>query len=63
MLTGRALFTTDDPMERVHAHLAKVPPLAHDVERSVPEIVSAIVAKRVAKNAEDRYQSGAVVAE
>ena len=62
MLTGRVPFTAVDPMELVHCHLAKqpVPPQElPDNDREIPEAVSDIVMKLLAKNAEDRYQSAA----
>ncbi|MFN6538982.1 MAG: diguanylate cyclase domain-containing protein [Nostoc sp. EkiNYC01] len=55
LLTGRVPFTSDDPMELVHCHLAKQPtPL---VEFKIPQAISDIVLKLMAKNPEDRYQS------
>ncbi len=57
LLTGRVPFESHDPMELIHAHLAKtpVPPVALDPE--VPVMLSAIVLKLLEKTAEDRYQS------
>lgn len=63
MLTGRRPFDATDAVELVHQHLAKVPPAAHAVDRRVPEQVSAIVARLLEKNAEDRYQGGGAVAD
>ncbi|MGG6293374.1 AAA family ATPase [Leptolyngbya sp. AN02str] len=57
LLTQQLPFQSDDPMELVHCHLAKQPPEAHDVNAAVPRMLSAIVSKLMAKNAEDRYQS------
>ncbi|PCC71255.1 PAS domain S-box-containing protein [Nannocystis exedens] len=56
-LTGRRPFAAGDPMELIHAHLAlaPVPPLR--VDPTLPEAVSGVVLKLLAKNAEDRYQS------
>lgn len=56
MLTGTLPFTTHDPLELVHCHIAKqpVPPYLH---KQIPPDVSDIVMKLLAKNAEDRYQS------
>ncbi len=58
MLTGQRPFTSSDPMEVVHAHIAKAPPAPHEVVPSIPPVLSQIVQKLLAKNAEDRYQSG-----
>lgn len=56
LLTGQLPFQSHDPLELVHHHLARVPTSPHLV-RSCPEVVSRIVLKLMAKNAEDRYQS------
>jgi len=57
LFSGKLPFYSDDPMELVHAHLAKRPTPLHEIKREIPEAVSAIVDKLLAKNAEDRYQS------
>ena len=57
LLTGELPFRSLDPMELVHCHLAVQPPLAHAVNPEIPPILAAIIAKLMAKNAEDRYQS------
>ncbi|MBI4784345.1 MAG: AAA family ATPase [Oscillatoriophycideae cyanobacterium NC_groundwater_1537_Pr4_S-0.65um_50_18] len=57
LLTGTLPFISEDPLELVHCHIAKVPVPVNQVKTDVPEQVAAIVAKLMAKNAEDRYQS------
>ncbi|WP_407897374.1 ATP-binding protein [Scytonema sp. NUACC26] len=57
LLTGQIPFQSDDPIELVHAHLAKLPPKAHNLNPNIPQTLSEIVSKLMAKNAEDRYQS------
>jgi len=52
MLTGRLPFVSDDPLVLIHSHIA----IAPDME-GVPEHLDRIVAKLLAKNADDRYQS------
>ncbi|WP_250635678.1 ATP-binding protein [Nostoc piscinale] len=56
MLTGTLPFTNHDPLELVHCHIAKqpIPPKEY---QQIPQAVSDIVMKLLAKNAEDRYQS------
>ncbi|MBD2457577.1 AAA family ATPase [Nostoc sp. FACHB-87] len=56
MLTGKLPFTNHDPLELVHCHIAKkpIPPKQY---QHIPQAVSDIVMKLLAKNAEDRYQS------
>jgi predicted ATPase/GAF domain-containing protein len=57
MLTGELPFSAREPMDLVHAHIARMPPEASERARAVPAAVSAITAKLLAKAAEDRYQS------
>ena len=58
LLTGQLPFAADDPMEVVHGHLARqaVPP-TQLCNGTLPAMVSSIVLKLMAKNAENRYQS------
>jgi serine/threonine protein kinase len=44
-------------MDLVHCHLAKQPIPVHQIKPTVPLILSQIVSKLMAKNAENRYQS------
>ncbi|XZN92786.1 MAG: AAA family ATPase [Microcoleus sp.] len=57
LLTGTLPFVSDDPMELVHCHLAKQSMAIHEVNPEIPLVLSEIVSKLMAKNAEDRYQS------
>lgn len=57
MLTGAPPFRANDPLGIVHAHLARFPISASLVARRVPEQLSRIVDKLLAKMPEDRYQS------
>ena len=57
LLTGKLPFQTDDPIDLVHCHLAKQPIPVHELNPAVPPVLSEIVSKLMAKNAEDRYQS------
>ena len=57
LLTGRLPFEGSDAMELVHSHLAKKPVPCHAANSAVPKTVSGIVAKLMAKTAEERYKS------
>src|SRR5271156_1290526 len=57
MVTGSLPFTASDPMELVHAHIARQPTPPFQRLRSVPRAVSAIIMKLLAKTAEERYQT------
>ncbi|HRG48360.1 MAG TPA: trifunctional serine/threonine-protein kinase/ATP-binding protein/sensor histidine kinase [Leptospiraceae bacterium] len=58
LLTKQIPFiNTKDSMELVHCHIAKQPLAPHEVNKNIPPILSKIILKLMAKNAEDRYQS------
>ncbi|MFN6535317.1 MAG: AAA family ATPase [Nostoc sp. EkiNYC01] len=57
LLAGQLPFPTDEPMEMVHAHLAKQPLSVCDLNPDLPIMLSEIIGKLMAKNAEDRYHS------
>lgn len=63
MLTGRLPFATGDMLELVHSHIAKTPLPPHMVSSGIPEAISNIIMRLLAKNVEDRYQSAAGVKE
>ena len=62
MLTGAPPFDEQDPIDLVHSHAARVPAPPHERRRGIPDVVSAIVMKLLAKAAEDRYQQAAALA-
>ncbi|MFP2927953.1 AAA family ATPase [Pyxidicoccus sp. 3LG] len=57
MLTGRLPFEARDALEWVHCHVARAPAPPSALVPEVPEVLSAIVLKLLAKMAEDRYQT------
>ncbi|BAT55612.1 serine/threonine kinase with two-component sensor domain protein [Nostoc sp. NIES-3756] len=57
LLTGQLPFISLDPMELVYSHMAKQAPTASSINPKIPSILSDIICKLMAKNAEDRYQS------
>src|SRR5690606_5140820 len=52
LFTGRLPFESDDPLELVHAHIARVPPSPRELARDVPDMVDRIVVRLLAKVAE-----------
>src|SRR3984957_20593521 len=58
MLTGTLPFEAADPLEWVHCHIARQPTPPHD-RAAIPEPLSALTMKLLAKNAEERYQTAA----
>lgn len=57
LLTGKLPFETTDALELVHCHIAKQPVPPNKVDSNIPQTVSNIVMKLMAKTAEERYQS------
>ncbi|QDL09747.1 serine/threonine protein kinase [Brasilonema octagenarum UFV-E1] len=57
LLTSQLPFETTDLMELVHCHIAKQPVPPHEVNPEIPLVISNLVMKLLAKNADDRYQS------
>jgi predicted ATPase/signal transduction histidine kinase len=57
LLTKTLPFDATDPMELIHCHLAKEPIPPHAKKPEIPEILSDIILKLLAKSPEDRYQS------
>ena len=61
MITGELPFTAKDPMEWIHCHLAIQPMAPKNRRKGIPEQISAIVMKLLAKIPEERYQTAAAV--
>jgi len=57
LFTGQLPFTSGDPLELVHSHIAKAPSPACCVKPDLPEVFSLIIDRLLSKDAEDRYQS------
>lgn len=57
ILAGRLPFQTQDPMELIYSHIAVNPQPLHEVNPGIPEALSDIVQKLMAKDPDDRYNS------
>ncbi|WP_281556091.1 diguanylate cyclase [Thalassomonas sp. RHCl1] len=57
LFTGRLPFEDKDPLELIYSHMAKPPPPPTSVNKDVPEVISDICLKLLAKDAEQRYRS------
>ena len=57
LFTGRLPFEATEPLELVHAHMALMPEPPHEINSDIPPVLSDIIFKLMAKDAEDRYQS------
>lgn len=57
LLTGRPPFQDTDPLALVHCHLAVVPETPRSLDANIPEALSDIVTRLLAKPPAERYQS------
>ncbi|NDJ21141.1 AAA family ATPase [Nostoc sp. B(2019)] len=57
MLTEKPPFFSQDPLEIVYSHIAVQPISPQSLNPKIPNAISEIIMKLMAKNAEDRYQS------
>jgi serine/threonine-protein kinase len=57
MLTGRPPFSGDTVRELLTQHLTAKPPSAREIRSYVPEAIDRAIAKALAKDATDRFQS------
>ncbi|HEX5755022.1 MAG TPA: serine/threonine-protein kinase PknK, partial [Arenimonas sp.] len=57
LFAGRTPFQSSDPMTLLHAQIAIVPTPLHEIDPTIPEPISKIVQKLLAKSPDDRYQS------
>ncbi|OMH37943.1 serine/threonine protein kinase [Motiliproteus sp. MSK22-1] len=57
LMTGKLPFQADNLLEWVHSHISRLPSAPHEIVPEVPEAVSAIILKLLAKSPEARYQS------
>ena len=56
-LTGKPPFVLEDPMELVHAHIAKVPASVQSLRKEIPKSISDILQKLLNKIPAERYHS------
>jgi PAS domain S-box-containing protein len=57
ILGGKLPYRAKDSLEMVHAHMAREPMPLVRINPTIPEVLSEIVLKLLAKSAEERYQS------
>ena len=57
MLIGKPPFETDDPLELIHCHLARIPKNPSDIRSKIPRPVSDILMRLLMKRADERYMS------
>ncbi len=57
LLTGQPPFSADDRLGLIHCHIAREPPVPHQVDPTIPLWVSRIITTLLAKSPERRYGS------
>lgn len=57
MLTGKPPFEASDPIELIHAHLARIPIRPCDVDAKIPDPLSDMVMRLLMKKPAERYKS------
>ncbi|MCB1143029.1 MAG: AAA family ATPase [Leptospiraceae bacterium] len=57
MLTRTVPFRSNDPLELIHSHIAKIPFPVNELRNDVPGAISGIILKLLSKSPEERYQS------
>lgn len=57
IFTGRLPFIVNDPMEMIHAHIARTPIAPHTLNPDIPLPLSEIIQKLMSKSVEERYSS------
>ncbi len=57
MLTGRPPFESEDALELVHAHIARLPPDPALLRPELPDAIGQLLLKLLRKDPEERYQS------
>jgi diguanylate cyclase (GGDEF)-like protein len=57
LFTKKYPFEFQDPLQIIHAHIAKIAPLASELNSSIPKHLSLIIEKLLTKDPDDRYQS------
>ncbi|NNM33487.1 MAG: serine/threonine-protein kinase PknK, partial [Gemmatimonadetes bacterium] len=62
LFTGRRPFVSDDPLEVVHAHIARRATAPVEVDPKVPTVIGDVISKLLSKSPEDRYQSASGLA-
>ncbi len=62
-LTGAPPFERENSVAMIYAHLSEPPPSASAARPELPAALDAVIARAMAKAADDRYQTGAALAE
>jgi len=61
LLTGQRPFSSSDSLELIYQQMAQSPPSPKDIIEAIPQALSDVTMKLLAKLPEDRYQSAATI--
>lgn len=61
LATGVLPFRSEDPLDLVHQHIARVPASPREHRPELPRVLADVILRLIAKDAEARYQSAAGV--
>ncbi len=59
LLTGRKPFSSTDPMELIHSHIARMPVFPRELDSRIYPVLSRIIMRLLEKSPEERYRSAA----
>jgi Protein kinase domain len=62
MLTGTVVFPVDTPETKLWAHVSEPPPRVSDLRASIPPALDEVVARALAKDPDDRYETARTLA-
>ena len=62
LFTGRLPFVSHDPLELIHCHLARTPPVPQEINRELSPAIGKILLTLLAKLPDERYQTAAALA-
>ncbi|MGK0291456.1 MAG: serine/threonine protein kinase, partial [bacterium] len=57
IFTEKLPFSSNDPMELIHEHMARIPQPLHELKATIPTAITHIILQLMQKNAESRYQT------
>ena len=58
LLTGSVPFYSNNPLNLFHSHIARLPKTPFQHRTDIPKVISEIIMKLMAKDPDERYQSG-----
>ena len=57
LITGELPFESNELSQIIYDHIVTIPKMPHEIDHTIPVVISKIIMKLLAKTAEERYQS------